>query len=141
MLFAPVFVKMSADEGAGPSVRPKRCKKENNRDNLDRAVVGLTSSEVKDILKSVDSNDLYISSSEEEPFVDSGSEYLPSSGSEDENNEVYEIFDELQEPNIPGDNELQEAESLILGKVLNQKELEIFWTQNEFNPHVHEFDQ
>ncbi|XP_050314831.1 piggyBac transposable element-derived protein 4-like [Anthonomus grandis grandis] len=132
---------MSGEEHAGPSGEPKRRKKDNNSRNFGDAVTGLTLSEVKDILKSVEPDDLYISSSEEDLFVDSGSEYIPSSGSESEDPEIYQISDEVQDLlNIPEDNEVQENESLIEGRVLDQKELEIIWTKNEFNPHIHEFD-
>lgn len=131
---------MSADEVAGPSLGPKRRKKNNNNGYLDSAVTGLMANEVNDILRAVEPSDLYISSSEEESFVDSGSEYLPSSSSESDNPEMYQSSDEMQEPNNIQDYVSQERESLVVGKVLDQKELEIFWTKNEFHPHVHEFD-
>lgn len=62
----------------------------------------------KDIL-----NDLYISRIEEEPFLYSRIEYLPTSDSDSADPETYQISEEAQELNIPEDIELEENDSLI----------------------------
>lgn len=131
---------MSREECAGPSGETKMRKKGNKGPNLVGEVTGWTPGEVKFILKIVEPNHSYISSSEEEPFVDNGSEYITLSGPESEDREPYQISDEVHELNIPEDNELQENETLIVGKLLDQKDLKIIWTKNKFNPHVHKFD-
>lgn len=90
---------------------------------------------VRQILRSVDEDDLYLSS-EEEPFQDSGSEYSPNLDSESVSSEVSSI-DENNEPDQVTVNEEPED----LETILQQSEQEIHWTNNEFVPQVHEFDQ
>lgn len=126
--------RMSSDEHAGPS-RPKRQKKAAEDENY----VGLNAEEVASILRNVDSaSDLYLSS-EEEPFQDSGSEYLPESSSESEfilsdnefENENY--IEQNIEQNIEGEGGTQD-------EMQATEQLNIQWTDNIFVPQKHAFN-
>lgn len=127
---------MASKDDAGSS-RPKRAKIDTKLDSW----CGLNEQEVRNILKLVDnSEDYYLS--EEEPFVDSGSEYDPESSSESEifasdnclensnDNNGREVEDDSGgEQEAHGDEE--EAQPL--------QEINIEWTGNEFKPQKHEF--
>ncbi|CAH1973304.1 unnamed protein product [Acanthoscelides obtectus] len=93
---------------------------------------GLTEEEVNSILSLVD-EDIYLSDvSEEDPFLDSGSEYCPSS--EDSESDLDELEPENEQENQ------QEEVGNVEDNITHQTVLEIIWTKNEFLPKIHEFD-
>ncbi|CAH2005722.1 unnamed protein product [Acanthoscelides obtectus] len=93
---------------------------------------GLTEEQVNSILSLVD-EDIYLSDvSEEDPFLDSGSEYCPSS--EDSESDLDEL-----EPGNEQENQQEEVGN-VEDNITHQTVLEIIWTKNEFLPKIHEFD-
>ncbi|CAH1997339.1 unnamed protein product [Acanthoscelides obtectus] len=93
---------------------------------------GLTEEEVNSILSLVD-EDIYLSDvSEEDPFLDSGSEYCPSS--EDSESDLDELEPENEQENQ------QEEVGNVEDNITHPTVLEIIWTKNEFLPKIHEFD-
>lgn len=122
---------MSCDEGAGPS-RPKRTR---NDASIMNNFCGLDPREAREILKNVDLGDCYLSSSEEEPFSASGSEYKPDTSSESEgfesDDEVLENENDTEQGNVEeniGTEETQPPEGI-----------QIDWTNNEFKPQKYAF--
>lgn len=123
---------MSRDEGAGPS-RPKRAK--NDAVNVHN-FCGLDPTEAAEILKNVnDLGDCYLSSSEDEPFSASGSEYKPGTSSESEgfesNEEVLENESDTEQGNVEEDIGTEETQP--------SEGIQIDWTNNEFKPQKHAF--
>lgn len=128
---------MSSGEEAGPS-RPKRLKKDVKNENY----CGLNAREVKEIIKNVDNlSDCYVS--EDEPFVDSGSEYLPESSSESEffvSDNEFEFNEHDTERNIEQNANKDDGEQGEQGQMQETEQLNIKWTDNLFKPQKHAFN-
>ncbi|XP_071050742.1 piggyBac transposable element-derived protein 4-like [Onthophagus taurus] len=121
---------MSSEDDAGP-LRPKRAKKIDTQSNN---WCGLGDKEVRDILKVVDNlDDCYLS--EDEPFIDSGSEYNPESSSDSESFESADSGDDyLENANDTTENNNENEE-----EAQPLHEINIQWTDNEFKPKKHAF--
>lgn len=125
---------MSAEEHAGPS--KKRVRVESDYDNN---YCGLDRGEVRQIKTFFKNDDIFATDSEEEPFMDSGSEYLPSDVDTDEQesseSEVKEIsFEDRNGPDVVINDDNLDAD------VTDYRDLIITWTKHDFVPKLHAFD-
>ncbi|CAH1990401.1 unnamed protein product [Acanthoscelides obtectus] len=94
---------------------------------------GLSEDDIRQILLVVDEDDIYLS--EEDPFEDSGSEYLPDNlESETVSSEVSSVDENYEAEQVTQEEKPEDVEA-----ILRQINHEIFWTSNEFV--VYEFGQ
>lgn len=125
-VFAPVCLRMSSENAAGPSGISSRAKKQKTSHE---SFCGLSDNELRNILSAMDGD-----ISEEEPFVDSGSEYVPQSDSESEGWESQE--DDLEEEKQVETNNENNSDS----DSENIEHFDIVWGQEDFRPTKHVFD-
>lgn len=127
---------MASEEGAGPS-RPKR-----SRVEASTSYCGLTPKEVENIMKLLGDSDGYVDNDndEEEPYVESGSEYLPSDNESDVSSVQENSVDE-EEDQAEKATDTEKEDSIEEDR--NRKEyseLNITWTKNVFIPQKFDFD-
>lgn len=127
---------MSAEEQPGPS--KKRVRVENDCDN---SYCGLDQREVRHIKSLFENDDIFGSDSDEEPFIDSGSDYLPSENDmdyqESGESEVNELSFEDRGVPVP---DVDINDDNLDADVTDYRDLTITWTKHDFVPKVHAFD-
>lgn len=129
-----LVITMASKENDG--LPEKRARTENNSESN---YCGLTLGEVRHLKALMDNSDS-LSSSDEEPFQDSGSEYLPSEHSSDKDSSVHSATDEVQQ------DELDERRSENNDEILEPPEKDysdivINWLKNDFVPKLYQFDE
>ncbi|KAJ8934842.1 hypothetical protein NQ318_016178 [Aromia moschata] len=119
----------TVDHAAGPSRASSRAKKQKISHD---SYCGLSDAEVRNILSVMDVDDHEIN--EDEPFIDSGSEYVPQTDSESEGWGS-------QESDLEEENQVETDDEMNLDNYSGDIEpIEIVWNQRDFRPKKHEFD-